>query len=159
MLSRWFQYCRDGFNTVPTVSILSGRFQYCLDGFNTVWTVSILSGRFQYCPDGFNTVRTVSILSGRFQYCPEGFNTVRNGFNSVRTVSILSRRFQYCSDSNITDLHYILHFKCSIHFKVNDEHCICLFVSHCPNHHKREENALFICRDRGLRAFLTCREK
>ena len=28
------------------ISILSGQFQYCPDGFNTVWTVSILSGHF-----------------------------------------------------------------------------------------------------------------
>ena len=34
--------------------------------FNSVQTVSILSGRLQYCLDGFNTVRTVSILSGGF---------------------------------------------------------------------------------------------
>ena len=78
------------FDSVQTVSILSGRFKYCPDGFNTVRTVSILSGRFQYCPDGFNTVRRVSILSGmvsilsgRYQYCPEGFNTVRTANSRI----------------------------------------------------------------------------
>ena len=57
------------FDSVQTVSILSGRFKYCPDGFNTVRTVSILSRRFQYCPDGFNTFRTVSILSQEVSKC------------------------------------------------------------------------------------------
>ena len=79
------------FNSVQTVSILSGQFQNGPDGFNTVRTVSILSGHLQYCPDGFNTVRTASILSGQFRYCPDVSNT-------VRTASILSGWFQYCPD-------------------------------------------------------------
>ena len=59
---------------MSAILIVSRQFQYCPNGFNTVQTVSILSGQFQYCPDGFNSLQTVLILSGQFQNCPESFN-------------------------------------------------------------------------------------
>ena len=113
------------------VSILFGRYQYC-------WKVSILSGWFQYCPDGFNTVRTVSILSRLFQYCLDGFNTIRTA-NSRFYIAFCISGTQF-----ISTLMMNIAYRC---------------VSHYLLHHKRDDNALFVCRERRLCALYMSRER
>ena len=102
IVARQFQNCPDSFNTVRTVSILSGRLQ-------PVRTASILSRRFQYCPDVFISVRTASILSGRFQNCPDDFNTVRKGLLSTLLYDARGdlRSFSYVATGDIRIFLYV----------------------------------------------------
>ena len=91
-LSVLFPDFPESFQTVQTVSRLSGKFPDCLESFKTVWTVSRLSGHFPDCPDTFMIVQTVFRLSRKFPDCPDSFMT-------VRTVSRLFRQFPAFSHS------------------------------------------------------------
>ena len=61
------------FNFRVSIGAVHTDCPFCPDSFQTVHTVSRLSGLFPDCPDSFKTVQRVHRLSGQFPYCLDSF--------------------------------------------------------------------------------------
>ena len=62
-----------------------------MDTFQTVWTLSRLSGHFPDCPVTFQIVRTLSRLSGNFPDCPDYFRTYTGHFQAFQRSKLSGR--------------------------------------------------------------------